>query len=420
MKIGDELAGWRIVSLLSAGGQGETYVASDQAGRSACLKTLTDGHVRERRQRFAREAACYASLEIDGVPRLLASNVVGIEISGDNPLYLCIELIQGTSLDKFSVKSASKEAVLTAVTRLLKIVYDLHSIGIVHRDIKPQNIIARGSCLSDLWLVDFGLAFSSVLADDYSTETGQELGNRFLRLPELHAGSRTKQDPVSDVTFGVGILFYLVTGIPPRTLEDGQGRMPHQRDNVAGTRLLDDPEFAFLLPIFDKGFRTRMEERFTSALELTEALRSDVAIGSPEIPTLEQIVAELNEPGLRAMQQRRKHRDLFVETTYLIARKIEGQLNGSYVFSQTGHNITEEAAKTEVGFALGHDYNISERVPFEAKLIGAQIVATAWGSEILRADADTSDWGATLAPAIQDALVKALHKLRGNREARSN
>ena len=198
-----------IESHLGGGGQGETYVARAGTASVGCLKILSNDNSKERRQRFAREAVCYSTLDIDGVPHFLSSNAFGTATGVARPLYVCTELIDGRSLDKVSTISATKDEIVAAVVRLTRIIHDLHQAGIVHRDIKPQNIIAHGSRLTDLYLVDFGLAFSSVAFDDYKTEVGQELGNRFLRLPELQAGSRMKQDPISDVTFAVGVLFYL-------------------------------------------------------------------------------------------------------------------------------------------------------------------------------------------------------------------
>ena len=411
MSPGEKLGKWTIESGLGEGGQGATYVARDDEARVCCLKILSNHDNKERRQRFAREAACYESLDIDGIPRLIDSNALG-KNAADRPLYICTELIEGKPLDKLFTKDASKQIIVASIVRLMRIIHELHQAGIVHRDIKPQNIIARGSDLRDLCIIDFGLAFSSVAQDDFRTEVGQELGNRFLRLPELQAGSRIKQDPISDVTFGVGVLFYLITGISPRSLVDSQGRMPHQRGDLADNRLLTNPEFRSLLPVFDRGFQLRTEERFRSALELIENLEKRATIDMKERQTLDEIIAELNEPSARFKQQRIKHRDSFIDTAHVLARKMAEHLNGVYVCSQTGHEVLNDAAGTHVGFALGQDHQVSERVPFEVKVIGSQIVATAWNEEILRADADTPDWGATLTPAIETALLKALNELR--------
>lgn len=63
MSPGEKLGKWTIEARLGEGGQGTTYVAGDDDARVCCLKILSNDDNKERRQRFAREAACYESLE---------------------------------------------------------------------------------------------------------------------------------------------------------------------------------------------------------------------------------------------------------------------------------------------------------------------------------------------------------------------
>ena len=114
----------------------------------------------------------------------------------------------------------------------------------MHRDVKPDNIILADDDPGRPVLLDFGLSFRKGSDIDFETEHGQEVGNRFLRLAELSAGSFLKHDERSDLSFAAGILFYLLTGEPPYILQDANGRLPHQRDeafamlqDLAGARL---------------------------------------------------------------------------------------------------------------------------------------------------------------------------------------
>jgi eukaryotic-like serine/threonine-protein kinase len=81
---------------------------------------------------------------------------------------------------------------------------------------------------SDLVLVDFGMSYHEE-ASALVTPAWEEVGNRFLRLPELASESSLKRDPGSDVTFCGGILFLLLTGSRPGQLIDHDNCMPHQR-----------------------------------------------------------------------------------------------------------------------------------------------------------------------------------------------
>ena len=73
--------------------------------------------------------------------------------------------------------------------------------------------------------MDFGLSFNDAEEDDL-TRVGEEVGNRFLRLPEHATGGR---GAASDVTQLAGILIYSVSGCEPRVLLDKEYKMPHQR-----------------------------------------------------------------------------------------------------------------------------------------------------------------------------------------------
>ena len=120
--------------------------------------------------------------------------------------------------------------VAVATTRsLLSTLHECHAVGCVHRDVKPDNIILIDTDPTRPMLLDFGLNIHDAPKINFETEHGQEIGNRFLRLPELSAGSSLKQDPRSDLSFAADILFYMLTGQHPDILQDAEGRLPHQR-----------------------------------------------------------------------------------------------------------------------------------------------------------------------------------------------
>lgn len=101
---------------------------------------------------------------------------------------------------------------------------------------------------------------------EFATDDGQEIGNRFLRLPELSAGSRLRQDPRSDLSFAAGILFYGLTGRNPNILQDAEGRLPHQRSAALATlKSAVGARLPRLLSLFDDAFAPRITDRFTTA-----------------------------------------------------------------------------------------------------------------------------------------------------------
>jgi serine/threonine-protein kinase len=194
-----------------------------------------------------------------GIPALVETNA-GYFCDEAYKLYLVTNFIPGPTLEEaVNGKSAlGLGAAVAMATGLLDILGYLHAQGGGHRDIKPANVILRNADHSDPVLVDFGLVHMVDASAAHATEDGQEIGNRFLRLPELAPGSAMKRDPRSDITFVGGLLLYAITGKNPSVLEDEAGRLPHQRE---GMRELMTAIPAYkqypLLRFFDKAFQPR-------------------------------------------------------------------------------------------------------------------------------------------------------------------
>ncbi|MCY3982017.1 MAG: protein kinase, partial [Alphaproteobacteria bacterium] len=143
----------------------------------------------------------------------------------------------------------------------------------MHRDVKPDNIILADDDAASPWLLDFGLNHHRIEGVAFKTEHWEEVSNRFLRLPELSAGSPFKQDPRSDLSFVAGIVFYMLTGQSPDVLQDAEGRLPHQRnDNHARIRSAAGPGLARLLSLFDIAFAPQIADRFTTADVMLERM----------------------------------------------------------------------------------------------------------------------------------------------------
>lgn len=263
---------WNIITQIGGGGQGNTFlVESVSDSVRACLKSLSNNDDKERRERFRRECVALETLEHPSIPTFITSN--SSKFRGQERLYLVTEFISGVTLSKLIASNVlDKGAALELTDRLLSVLEFVHSRDVVHRDIKPDNIMLRDESVSDPVLVDFGLSFN----EDYatlSTETLQQIGNRFLHLPELQSDSGNKRNPISDIIQVCGILLYTLTGLPPVVLLDEDGRMPHQRDKFRESLATIDGAGDFL-PVFDRGFRQATSERWQSATQLRARLES--------------------------------------------------------------------------------------------------------------------------------------------------
>jgi serine/threonine protein kinase len=289
---------WEIVQSLPGGGQGDTWLVKARGTKSPVhfLKVLRENR-QERRERMRREIACYETLDHPRIPRLVDSNVIVFDQPGVIP-YLVSEYVGGQHLEDYVIQRGYlRPAEAFEITlQLLDAVAYAHSHETVHRDIKPTNIVLRDNESSAPVLVDFGMSFYE--GEDRLTPRSQEVGNRFLRLPEFSASSTNKRDPRSDVTLVAGILFYMLTGINPRNLRDEHGAGPHQTP-VARTALArhSDIDLPRLLDVFDRAFDQVIHARFDSADAFSAALKT-IRVGGPAMDreeTAEEMIERLKE-----------------------------------------------------------------------------------------------------------------------------
>jgi eukaryotic-like serine/threonine-protein kinase len=97
---------------------------------------------------------------------------------------MILEWIEGLSLRQKVDQDGrvSLQDAVACVTAIGKVLAECHAVGVAHRDIKPANVMLRRGTLSAPVLVDFGLSFNDTQLDDATR--AEEVGNRFLRLPE--------------------------------------------------------------------------------------------------------------------------------------------------------------------------------------------------------------------------------------------
>ena len=141
--------------------------------------------------------------------------------------YIATDFIEGPTLSRWrdAQTYVPLGTAIETTRQLLAILSACHASGVVHRDVKPDNVILADADPGCPVLLDFGLNYHESEDDGFATEHGQEVGNRFLRLPELSAGSPLKQDPRSDLSFVAGILFY-ITDRPESGHATGRRRAP--------------------------------------------------------------------------------------------------------------------------------------------------------------------------------------------------
>ncbi len=210
LKIGSFLSHYQIIRLVGEGGMGEVYEAQDTIlNRRVALKVISPeaSDSREILQRFKAEGQTLA--------RLSHQNVVAVHALGEDQgiFYLVMEFIDGSCLnDLIELKGYLQvEEALLYFKQLLQGVLVLHELGIIHRDIKPRNIIIRKD--NSLKIVDFGIAKIQKREEQSLTQHGQLLGSIYYLAPEVINGKEASFQ--SDI-WSLGInLFEILTGKKP-------------------------------------------------------------------------------------------------------------------------------------------------------------------------------------------------------------
>jgi tetratricopeptide (TPR) repeat protein len=228
--VGSTFDGWRITALLGQGGMGAVLRATNvRSGEEGALKVIVAGKTGPKpAARLKREVELLSRLSHPGVVKVLGAG----SLPNGRPYYV-MELVPGRGLDAILNDEAPlppRRAALL-VARAARALGHAHGQAIIHRDVKPTNIIVREG--DEPVVLDFGLA-KAVFEDEAErlSVTGQLLGTVAYMSPE-QAGTGKEVGPPSDV-FSLGIILYeLLTGVAPF---EGDSAM-----NVLAKIQTDDP-----------------------------------------------------------------------------------------------------------------------------------------------------------------------------------
>ena len=243
--IGAQLGKYRIIGEIGSGGMATVYLGHDEVlDRHVAVKVLHPHLMSdtEALQRFGREATTAANLNHPNIVEIY--DYSGDE--GDNRAFIVMEYIEGKSLAQFLARSSIRFSELGAAVglQIALALKHAHAAEVVHRDLKPDNIMIR---LSDgrIKLTDFGIA--RLLAGQNLTITATVLGSPAYMSPEIIEGSEvgTKSD-----IFSLGILLYeMVTGQLPfagpnphallKAIYDGTYRNPEEFNPVIAPEYFD-------------------------------------------------------------------------------------------------------------------------------------------------------------------------------------
>jgi serine/threonine protein kinase len=207
-RVGTVLGGrYRLESILGTGGTSTVYRAVHTfTNRSVALKLLKPEHSRDRDlvARFLKEARV-ASTIIH--PHVVAILDMGTD---EDCTFLAMELLSGESLAArlARIGALSPETAITLLRPLMEAITVAHDKGIVHRDIKPDNVLVgdRGDGIERAVLLDFGMAKTTESAWGHMTQSGVLVGTPYYMSPEQAEGA-DDLGPATDV-WSMGVLLY--------------------------------------------------------------------------------------------------------------------------------------------------------------------------------------------------------------------
>src|SRR5256884_986755 len=228
-----ELGDYELVEEVGRGGQGVVFRARQKSlNRTVALKVISLGQWASKAhvKRFRREAEAAASLDH---PSIVPIYEVG---ERDGSCYFSMKFVEGGQLDEvvrrapMSIRHAAE-----LIAKVARTVHYAHEHGILHRDIKPGNILLDQK--GEPHLTDFGLA-RLVETESTMTRTLEVIGTPSYMAPEQAVGNNAAVSTVTDV-YGLGAVFYqLLTGQPPfaggttyetiKLLLDTEPRQPRQ------------------------------------------------------------------------------------------------------------------------------------------------------------------------------------------------
>ncbi|MBL8776951.1 MAG: serine/threonine protein kinase [Acidimicrobiales bacterium] len=212
-EVGAEFAGYRILEIIGSGGFATVYLGEDlrpAMRRKVALKVLRSelSAQEDFRDRFQRESLL--AVQLDHHP-----NIVPVYDAGesDGHLYIAMRYIDGIDLkEKLKTGPLDPDEAVSVVAQVASALDLAHQAGLVHRDVKPGNVLLPGGDPDHVYLADFGLT-KETAAEQSLTQVGQFLGTLYYAAPEQIQGKDL--DGRSD-QYALGCLLYeSLTGEPP-------------------------------------------------------------------------------------------------------------------------------------------------------------------------------------------------------------
>jgi serine/threonine-protein kinase len=260
---------YELEGVVGRGGMAEVYRARDiRLDRIVAIKTLRADLARDQtfQARFHRESQSAASLNH---PSIVAVYDTGEDMATGVPVpYIVMEFVDGQTVRDLLIEGyrLTPERTLEIINGTLRALEYSHQAGIVHRDIKPGNVMVNRN--GDVKVMDFGIARAMNDSQATMTQTAQVIGTAQYLSPEQARGERV--DARSDL-YSTGCLMYeLLTGKPPFTGDSPVAiAYQHVRENPVPPSQVNPELPPWADPIVLKAMAKSPDDRYQSAAEMS-------------------------------------------------------------------------------------------------------------------------------------------------------
>ncbi|HKV38031.1 MAG TPA: serine/threonine-protein kinase, partial [Blastocatellia bacterium] len=269
-----QIGNYRIVDYVGSGGFGSVFKAEDvnSPGRFVAIKELHKKHTRSAviKQRFFQEALAMARLDHPNLPRLYTFG------EDNGSYYLVMEFVSGSPLgEEIARGSIVPDRAVAIISQVLEAVGYAHKNGVIHRDLKPDNILLTGDGDSlTVKVLDFGIA--KLVGGENLTLTGEGFGTPSYMSPERIIGNAELDCRTDIYSLGI-ILCEMLTGNVPfqssstdPVLYWAEMRRMHESQPIPDVAPLGIP--AGLDAVIKKAAAKRIQDRYATAEEMLAAI----------------------------------------------------------------------------------------------------------------------------------------------------